>query len=286
MKKAIVLFALLFWECHGETFDGFYFGANGGGKIALSQGYVRSSLGFFDLFPNITTHTIQEPCDTHHQSYFGSVYTGYGLSFCGLFAGIEGFINFPKHELIRQRFLDYRLNFGSEEEDFVRIRENLNQTLIATSRAVECGIDFKSGFLLTDYTLFYGRVGAGFNRFNFKSTSEAVYEDTSRGYVLPPELPSVSVTDPLFVHHYKEVTALRLGIGIEHLITQNWSLTLDYIYTYYGEVTLEGQRDTTVRDRTLQNGLKINAATHLRSNAILFGFCTRFCLSSLWYRCW
>lgn len=278
MRKRIFLtLVVLSGYCHGE-FRGFYAGINGGGQITTAKGHAKSSYGFIDLFPNTTAHAIRESLAAYEQTWAGSVYLGYGQTCYCVFGSIEGFIKFPHYHIRQERAIDYKLKYDNGA-DFAHIREDLKQRLTATTRTVEAGIDFKPGYLLTPCTLFYGRVGAAFNRFTLKSDSLARYEDNSNGFATPS---SATAKDRLCLSRSKRVTGLRLGVGFEHQICENFGITLDYIYTYYDHMSLQGQKETNERDRILNNGLSACSKVCFRNNAVLLGISYRFCLSSLW----
>lgn len=280
MKNWIVLLgltaSLLAGKCEAQGFRGFYAGLNGGGQITTARGCINNNYGFINLYNDVDKHVQKEDIDIYRAKGFGSFYLGYGQTCSCFFAGVEGFINFPKHQVNKKRYSDFNEVYESQIE-YVNFHENLDYRQRASSRSIEYGIDFKPGVLLGPCTLLYGRVGAAFNRFNFKSKSIAGYSDESIGHNLSP----ISVEETLCAHRYKQKTGLRLGVGFEQLVWGNFGITLDYIYTYYGNICLSGSQDTTVRDRTVEKGLAVSSDLRLRNHAVLLGISYRFCFSSL-----
>jgi opacity protein-like surface antigen len=71
---------------------------------------------------------------------------------------------------------------------------------------------------------------------------------------------------------------LRVGLGIEHCICPNLTVTADYIYTYYGHVSVDGIGDASGSlddgDGEAQftpNGLVSRASSRLSTNAAMIG---------------
>lgn len=283
MKKYL-LFLAVCGQC-SAGFNDFYAGANVGGERAMANGNTLNSLGLIDVFENTSVVENRASSDGHNHTATGACYAGYGTSCYCLFFGLEGFFNFPRHQIKKENRLESSLDFVNESKS-VHIRQTLEHCLEVTSRPVEFGLDFKTGYLLTPYALLYGRVGAAFNRFSLASHSAVHYEDETSGLVTPPELPSTAVAERFCLRKGKGVTGLRLGFGLELQFCQNFGVTLDYIYTDYGDFCVKGEHDTTIRGKTLPGGLKVDANAHVRNNAVLLGLSYRFCLSSLLRWCW
>lgn len=281
MKKLIAIALLLCGHCQAN-YNGFYAGLKVGGERAIANGHTSNFLGLIDIFDNTTTISNRGETDGHNDIVIGNFYAGYGFTCYGVFLGLEGFVNFPRHEIRKNNVLESTLDFADESES-VHIHQILDHCFKVTSRCVEYGVDFKPGFLITPCTLLYGRVGAAFNSFAICSRSELLYEDDSKGLVEPP---SVSVMERFLSNKQHSMTGLRLGVGAELQVYENFGITLDYVFTEYGSVCIEGQHDTTIRGKTLPDGLNVNSQAHLRNNAVLIGVSYRFCLSSLLGWCW
>ncbi len=119
---------------------------------------------------------------------------------------------------------DSNTYFFDENDD---LTINSSNHAKASLRGSELDLDFKPGILLDENFLIYVRVGAAFNELEIQSSSAWSLHDE-----LGFDHPSAS-------DHSSEsnnVTGLRLGAGLEYLITEEIGVSIDYVYTDYGDI--------------------------------------------------
>ncbi len=97
----------------------------------------------------------------------------------------------------------------------------------ASLRGSEIDLDLKPGFLLDENLLVYARIGAAFNELQLQNSSEWSLKDAD-GWDYP------SVTD--YSSESKNVVGLRVGAGVEYLISEQIGISLDYVHTNYGSI--------------------------------------------------
>jgi opacity protein-like surface antigen len=109
------------------------------------------------------------------------------------------------------------------------------QTSTKVSRGwAEPFLDLKIGGLITPETLAYVIGGISFNRATVKSSSTYVSNgsiDTIFGP--PPAVIAASSTSSFGYSENKNMWGLRVGAGMEVLLTQSFGVAADYIYSFY-----------------------------------------------------
>jgi|GEM_PF-6825434 opacity protein-like surface antigen len=106
-----------------------------------------------------------------------------------------------------------------------------------TRNAVEPFLDLKAGYLVTPTALIYLRGGISYN--NLKIKTNSVYNATGTTTVISsggsPESvnSSVAAISSFYSSQTKSTFSWRLGIGTEYMVTPNFGIGADYIYTFY-----------------------------------------------------
>lgn len=103
-----------------------------------------------------------------------------------------------------------------------------------TRNAVEPVLDIKAGYLVTPTALIFLRGGVAYN--NLKIKTNSVYNVSGNTVPNPQssaKASSVTTSSSLFTSQTKSTFAFRLGIGTEYMVTPNFGIGADYIYTFY-----------------------------------------------------
>jgi opacity protein-like surface antigen len=139
----------------------------------------------------------------------------------------------------------------------------------------EYGIDALPGVVVAPETLVYGRVGIAFNSLDLAHNN--TFTQTNSLFPTP-----VSVVSTLNTDEKKNVTGLRLGLGVEEYLGDHFAANIDYIYTDYGRINTNGVTGAhsiiAVADGTLNpvivtvpNGFVSNAKADVSSQAVMIG---------------
>ena len=94
----------------------------------------------------------------------------------------------------------------------------------------EFNIDMRPGWLITANTLLYARLGVAVNSLDIKSSGTWTEVSNNRSPAVPVIASDTSKYD-------QTVAGIRIGAGIEYLFSKHFGVTLDYIYTDYGDIT-------------------------------------------------
>ncbi len=208
-------------------FTGFYVGANAG----VVQTDARLSMGnYLPFYANTGTETIANNIgNTNVYSYsgIGSIFLGYGEFYCNsrFYWGAEIFGNWARRQanLSESLYTDFTDSYYS----------NFDTSVTARLNRFEAGIDLRPGYLMDTNTLLYARLGLVFNTLNLGTTE--YFQFTS---LETPAFASVATyVTQLSQARHKSVTGVRLGFGLEHLVTDSLAVTFDYIYTFYGKTS-------------------------------------------------
>lgn len=92
-------------------------------------------------------------------------------------------------------------------------------------------------------------------------------------YNIGPGAFVVSLLNNVSTTHDKNVTGLRLGLGLEENLGNHLALNVDYIYTNYGKVSTSTVATINGVDAIpiLPNGFVANAHSDVTSHAMLIG---------------
>ena len=146
---------------------------------------------------------------------------------------------------------------------------SLGTSVKASLRKWEWTADVTPGVLFCDTFLVFGRVGIGFNRTRLQGDSAltSVSSDQTNN-------PNVSV--PLSASTNQIRASWRLGLGLSNYISDNLVLTVNYVYTNYGKVTLTGNSLVAIplgggMSGTTNALLNTTVSTRVQRHAVLIG---------------
>ncbi len=203
----------------------FYGGLAGGGAYHDAQ--IDRNFSSFVTTPSVSPpqpvsqSTLPFSGDIHEFAGVGQLQIGAGLRYEFLYLGIEALGQLSNGD------------FGSTQGEFdligVPAAEFPSSIFKFDSHLqtndFEPAIDFKPGLFLSDDILLYGRVGAAWNEVSL--SDNAHYDLINHGALL---MDSVTQSE--------NVIALRLGLGVEHYLQEQFTIFMDYTYTNYGDVSL------------------------------------------------
>ncbi|STX28583.1 Opacity protein and related surface antigens [Legionella beliardensis] len=175
------------------SFAGFYIGASTGPEGALF--YQRSHVTRFSPFP-LERFDVIDKNRFAGVGGFGSIFAGYGWSRDRFYLGIEGNANISS--------LEYKLT----NDEYVH--QNFSKTTFTIKRSF--GVSFLPGYLLSETTLFYGRVGYANGRLKIKESDPSINSSTN------------------------DLDGIRFGLGVRHAFTPKWIGMMDYSQTHYDHV--------------------------------------------------
>lgn len=156
----------------------------------------------------------------------------------------------------------------SDDQDF----SYLNTSTSVKILNAEYGADFRPGYQMDTNTLIYARFGVVFNRVINETTNDFIFTSTR-------QTPNVTFGTTLNQYHKQDTTtALRLGFGLERLVTNSLAVTADYIYTYYGRSrtagvgnTLSGGEDIAIEPVTNVDGLTAQSSGRIGTQTAMLG---------------
>lgn len=270
MHPSNLLFKLFDCVCC-DSFNGRYIGVGGGGLF--SNGRTNILADNRNFFPN----TINGSRDMHFfynanknlksSSPEGVLFVGYGKSWNPFYLGGELFASVSSSKMRGQ-------GVGGELGDGAFGFELL--TSAADSRVklfpLGFGADLRPGVLITPLTLFFGRIGVAVNKVKFRPN---IFGTSHYHFVIPP---AGDFTFPLSLSSTvnRAALGLRLGAGLERRLSRRLTLRLDYTYTFYQPLRLNGSITEAIPSfnpsigagsTTVSNSSKVKLA----SNAILLG---------------
>lgn len=250
-----------------RPFNGFYVGA-GLGDVLNYENIDYTTDSVFILGDSVGNGlTIDNSLSTRNwkNSGTGIIDLGWGHQFeKPFYLGAELFINAAARAA--------STHSNSEEPTLNIARNPVFLTTLSTEietrlRTIEYGIDIIPGYLLDPTSLIYFRIGAAFN----KATVDA-----KSLLILGP--PAITSESPSNTEAHKNVTGLRLGIGLEKYLGAKASLSLDYVYTNYGSIDATERvnvnntlLDTSARI-TVNNGLTNHVKSTFASSQVYLGF--------------
>lgn len=239
-----------------SPFGGFYTGGAVGGLFTSARESRTTDLtvSFVEDVPRLP-RSLQAPASYTLQNaqrkntIAVNLYTGYGCAWEDVYMGLEAFINRTDYKRRSRASLSAtEINSATGTN---RLDASFSDTLLLSTRLApsELGIDVRPGFFLTPCTLLYGRLGVAYNKLT-------LHADTN---------PSVMVTVPLttgtpivgrdFASKHKKVGALRLGIGLEQSLCENFSIRADYINTHYRGIKIRTPGNTDIPILDLNGGI-------------------------------
>ena len=212
----VSLLSLLSVSIYAQEFDGFYFG--GGLGSSQSRVNVNQSLEINAVLFNTTNifdivkNNKETLTDT---SFLGDLNLGFGHVFAQRwYLGIEGNAVWQDLETDAAQPLqqpDGSLNII--EKTTVKLSNQFNIALVP-------------GIVFDKNTLLYGKVGVAWGNFDVKNSAN--YDQTIQAPI------TLSSSNSFSDSGYEN--GLLLGLGIEHYLTQNLSMKLEYTHANYGTI--------------------------------------------------
>lgn len=250
-KSALGLAALVFGLSNGfapahasaqDQFNGVYLGTSLGGLATTADmestgelSYSGSSEGM-DTFSSTSSQT--------QKKAFWEAHLGYGsrVQDWPLWLGLEVFAGTTGPALSEDipAFFEYELSTHST----------------FSFDNYEFGIDFRPGLLIRPSTLVYARVGAVFTSLELQGSLDLgeIQEDFQGA--------NFNSND--------NITGLRLGAGVEQKLGCRFSVSADYLYTSYGDISASGE-STFVDDRFSVTLSGMNEAKNIYNHAFMLG---------------
>lgn len=244
--KTIALFiaglsapACLFAYGNNPMFNGYYGGINLG-VLQTNARLSSTATAFVNLdntVPPATEELIlsQPSVNVYNHNGLASIDLGYGHFYCDtrFYWAFEIFANWAKRkDTINTSTIDNEVFFLGTED------VTLSTSTTVKLNNTEYGIDFRPGYLLDMNTMLYGRLGLAFNQLKVTNNATFTFSRTD------VDFGSFAATSPVQGSKSGNKTAVRLGFGLEHLITDQLAVTFDYIYTYYGKEKTSAIGDT------------------------------------------
>ncbi len=230
------------------AFEGFYVGGELGGAITEGK-ESGESLGIYDFRGYVPIDFTQKLADGSLQ---GNLYAGYGAQFYSLYLGGEIFAQFNSCELKAR-------TSGGFTDGFPENNTNHSSSHLKVS-SVQYGFDFRPGWIMTPFTLLYGRIGVGRAQLSSKTDdSFFVIEGADVG------------TLPLELSAHRTRATLRLGGGVEYHLTPHLTMRADYTFTDYGSIAVEGRASGLTSEGTSFTLDDHRRVKHLQQHALMLG---------------
>jgi len=224
---AILLAATTTVNANECIFNGFYAGAGVGGSF-LSAHEFTNTTATVSTGTGVGATSASVPFSSNRSlrknSVMGSLYLGYGSVWDPVYLGLEASLKFS-HGKMRNNDTAQ----GVVAPAGVTTTVTLTKTTQTKFRPVEFALDIRPGVFITKGTLLYARVGAAWNRFRaFTSTNVTT---TTPSLAIAPQ-------NQTLVQHARKRAGLRLGLGLEQEICENWVVRGDYVYTHFRKLNL------------------------------------------------
>lgn len=224
MKNRVIIAlssAILFCNLTSKVnaFDGFYTGAALGGTF--SSGSENS---IFSLVPTPDTNTRGFIVNSKHgfkkNGVIGNLFIGYGELCDPLYLGAEAFALWSK---LRDNTAVSALNTRGL---LFTTEGSIN------NRSLKYGIDLRPGYLLTENSLIYARLGVAYTKVNLNNFMAVNFDQNVGGNVVSTlRLSGIN-------HASKNLVSCRIGLGIEQMITCNLSLRADFVHVRHKTLNL------------------------------------------------
>jgi opacity protein-like surface antigen len=225
-------------SAYNPAFNGFYGGIMGGvlqTNATISSNVTSAYQNFYLTAPDFSTlATYQKHVNLFNHNGIGTLDVGFGHFFgdSKYYWGVEIFGNWANRKVKLHNFAYH--DQPNDDQD----NEAIVTSTAAKLQNAEYGADFKPGYQIDTNTLLYARLGVAFNRITNDTTNDFIFVNTRT-------TPNLRFPSSLNTYNKQETTsALRLGLGVEHLITNKVAVTADYVYTYYGRSRTYGKGPT------------------------------------------
>lgn len=269
-----------------SSFSGFYIGGDLGGSFssAKEQGHMNANNNIDIPIPNppspppgstFPANTFGQSLSTAHRKnrLAAGLYAGYGYVCSQVYLGLEAFVNYSGYKTRTFKSLSLQDNFTAPALSF-RTLINLADAIETRTKLQrwESGLDFRPGYFLTPCTLLYGRIGAGYNKLSLRNRLNDSFVQTATATILNNTLPLAAVLNE---NRTKKRGSLRLGLGLEQNICENFTIRADYVNTNYRQIHFRRSFAVSVPDgeggtstATFVNAVKIS---RIYNNAVTLG---------------
>ncbi|MBS0623030.1 MAG: hypothetical protein JSS62_00225 [Verrucomicrobia bacterium] len=252
-------------KCSVCMYNGLYYGGTAGGFFTETKqsGQFQNNLGNTGTGFTPSQITVTPPPFLMKQFYQGSLYTGFGKQWKRFFLGSEIFAQASQNQKIQQQ--------TPVKLDVIIDQSILDQSVVTTTVEIaplQYGIDVRPGWLLSPQALLYARAGTSLATITATSNTNFFGFDQHD----PP-----NYTYSLQQNLSKRLSgcSLRLGVGLEQVISRHLRLRGDYTFTNYGFINLSGNKAGTTN---LGAPTSINGSMLSRFNdhALSLGLCYYF----------
>ncbi|MDF2529428.1 MAG: hypothetical protein K0Q57_308 [Gammaproteobacteria bacterium] len=207
-----------------QAFNGFYVGTGLGGSQLQSKQLIDAQTPYIDNSNHWQYGVTASPVQSNN-SFSGNIDLGYGRTWQNFYFGAEGFINASSHQLNFNQQNDLILtNLITDVVGSAGVNNNLKTSPLAF------GIDLRPGYVIAPNTLLYGKIGAVYSHISWESNLTNLTEIGGDPLVSVPLNLSTSTTR----------LAYQFGLGLERYMTNDLSLRLEYTYTDYGRLSVNG----------------------------------------------
>ncbi len=192
--------------------EGFYVGLGTGPETVFFQKNSR-------IISVAQNFNVTDKIQQAGKGWFGSLFGGYAMQF----AAREG----DRKNLYLAG--EINVNTGSDKfkySNFERVHMTLNTTTYKMGRSF--GVSVLPGFLVTDDTLFYGRLAYAKRKL------------------------SIMTTDNTLVNINKYRCGFRYGVGIRQAVSERFSVRLDYSHTAYRKAKMFVAVDPVTKNTTIK----------------------------------
>lgn len=199
-------------------FDGFYVGAGIGGSNSSFNFDQTVMLSPIDTTTGIAIFNITIPHNANltDSSFAGNIDLGFGHVFNQfIYLGLEA------EDTLQNLSATDKMGVG-ESNSQLSINSNTTSSLNN-----EFALTLNPGIVIHQTTLLYGKVGAAWG--NFETTSMTSYNQE----IFSPAMLNSSTN---YDQGSNTEVGLRLGIGLEHYLSQHCSLRLEYDHTQYNRI--------------------------------------------------
>ncbi len=230
---------------NSSLFSGAYVGASAG-VLQNRSSIQRSSAGNgFEIVNKITPDS-----SSYSNNFLANLFLGYGMLWKRFYLAGELSTDISKHEQVTNR----NRSVDDNEGDYTSNQASVEMSTFGFNA------DILPGLLLSPHTLLYGRIGVALNQITLKAVSAAVG-------LAPAVRPNLSSTK-------KETKiGLRLGFGLERWISKHIFMRLDYIYTFFGRMSLE--KSSTIGAGTNAVTFVSRARAMIRDQVLMLGLVYR-----------
>jgi len=229
-----MLFATAATAESASPFEGFYVGAGIGDSV--TGGHVDGRSTFTAAIPSLGTTArlrTNQRADLYKNSFAGDIFAGYGSSWDCFYLGGEIFVKGSSSHRTRSHS-DTSVSLFTTATGVETARSNHLETINARLRSWEYGIDLRPGFLLTECTLAYVKVGAVWNRHQrnhqFNAFNSSLFPSLAAANTFQGNIPG-AFRNGHGHNGRSDRASLRLGAGLEQVFCDCWSIRAEYVYT-------------------------------------------------------